>query len=118
MINADVVHLTNVINNILDNAVKYSQARPQISVNTHNANGGIHIMITDNGIGISEEDLQRVFEKYFRVHTGNVHNVKGFGLGLSYVKLMAEAHGGTISLKSRLGSGTTVELSFPAIQSM
>jgi two-component system phosphate regulon sensor histidine kinase PhoR len=116
MISADVVHLTNIINNILDNAVKYSLDRPGIAVKTVNVNGNVRITISDTGIGISAEDQQRVFEKYFRVHTGNVHDVKGFGLGLCYVKLMTEAHGGSITLKSELGKGTTIELTFPVIQ--
>lgn len=117
MINADAVHITNVINNILDNAAKYSPEQPEIIVGTENKGASIDISISDNGIGISEEDQARVFEKYYRVHTGNVHNVKGFGLGLSYVKLITEAHGGGITLKSSPGNGTTVTLSFPVIQS-
>ena len=115
-INGDHVHITNVINNILDNSIKYSQESPEISVKTFNADGNIHIVITGNGIGIAAEDQRHVFVKYFRVHTGNVHNVKGFGLGLSYVKLMTEAHGGNIALQSEPGKGTTVDLSFPVIQ--
>ena len=114
-ISADVVHFTNIINNLLDNAVKYSHERPEIKVSTRNSDGSIRITIADNGIGISEEDQRRVFEKYFRVHTGNVHNVKGFGLGLSYVKLMTEAQGGSITLNSTPGRGTSIELSFPVI---
>ncbi|HTK83101.1 MAG TPA: HAMP domain-containing sensor histidine kinase [Bacteroidota bacterium] len=116
VMNADVVHITNVINNILDNSIKYSNDIPEISVHTENVNGSIRITFTDNGIGIPAEDQQHVFEKYFRVHTGNIHNVKGFGLGLSYVKLMTEAHGGSIRLESEPGKGTTITLTFPVLK--
>ncbi len=110
---ADTMHFTNIIHNVLDNACKYSPDRPSIVVSTSNKNDSIAIDVTDSGIGIRKEDVARVFEKYFRVHTGNVHDVKGFGLGLSYVKLMTEAHGGTISLESEPGKGTTLHLLFP-----
>ncbi len=114
-VSADIVHVTNVINNLLDNAIKYSPGRPEVTVDTSNGEGIVRIRISDNGVGISEEDQRHVFEKYFRVHTGNVHNVKGFGLGLSYVKLITEAHGGSITLKSEPGKGTAVEITFPLI---
>lgn len=112
-IKADQVHMTNIIHNLLDNAVKYSQERPEIEVSTINREGGISIKIADQGIGIDEKVRKYVFDKYFRVSSGNVHNVKGFGLGLTYVKLMTEAQGGEIKLNSRENSGTTVELYFP-----
>ncbi len=112
-VRADAVHFTNVIHSVLDNANKYSPESPSISVTTSNAGGYIVIEIADKGIGIGREDQRRVFEKYFRVHTGNVHDVKGFGLGLSYVKLMTEAHGGDVLLESEPGSGTTVRMRFP-----
>jgi two-component system phosphate regulon sensor histidine kinase PhoR len=115
IIDADVVHLANVINNILDNAVKYSQEAPEIVVTTRNEETRLVCSVKDNGIGISEEDQRHVFERYFRVHTGNIHNVRGFGLGLAYVKLITEAHGGSVSLRSDLGRGTTVELAFPLV---
>ncbi len=117
VINADTVHLTNIISNVLDNAIKYSQELLEIKVRTRNFNDSILIMVKDHGIGIAEENRHRVFEKYYRAHTGNVHNVKGFGLGLSYVKLMTEAHGGEITLESTLGLGTTVEMRFPLMKS-
>lgn len=117
IIEADLVHITNVINNILDNAVKYSQEAPQILVTTRNEGMNLIVAVRDNGIGISEEDQRHVFERYFRVHTGNVHNVRGFGLGLAYVKLITEAHGGGVSLRSSPGQGTTVEIAFPLVAS-
>ena len=112
-IKADTVHMTNIIHNLLDNAVKYSQERPEIEVSTHNRDNGIVIIIADHGIGIDEKVRKYVFDKYYRVSSGNVHNVKGFGLGLTYVKLMTEAQGGEIKLHSRENVGTTVELYFP-----
>lgn len=112
-INGDRVHISGIVYNLLDNACKYSPDKPEISISTINADNGIYIRITDNGIGIKEDDLKLVFNKYYRVSTGNVHDVKGFGLGLSYVKLMVEAHGGKITMKSEYGKGTRVEIFFP-----
>lgn len=114
VVRADAVHLANIVNSILDNANKYSPSKPVIAVSTFNANGEVVLEIADQGIGIAPEDQRRVFDKYFRVHTGNVHDVKGFGLGLSYVKLMTEAQGGKVSLESDSGKGTTVRLLFPS----
>jgi two-component system phosphate regulon sensor histidine kinase PhoR len=111
-IQADAVHLENIIHNVLDNAVKYSNGQPKIVVTTASDARNLTIRVQDEGIGIAEEHLQKVFEKYYRVPTGNVHDVKGFGLGLSYVKLVTEAHRGTIAIQSRSGKGTTVELRF------
>lgn len=111
---ADPVHLGNVIHNLLDNASKYTPKSPRIRVSTRNDNGTLSLAITDNGIGMHQDDCRRAFDKYFRVSTGNVHDVKGFGLGLSYVKLMVEAHGGTVTIHSRPGEGTRVEVTFPA----
>ncbi len=113
VIEADEVHLTNIIHNLLDNANKYSPAAPMINIATTNLNGDLKICIADNGIGLRAEDQQRVFEKYYRVSTGNVHDVKGFGLGLSYVKLMVEAHHGTIAVKSELQRGCEFEICLP-----
>ena len=112
VINADPVHLTNIIHNVLDNANKYSPEEPYIEVTTQNSDGVLKISIRDEGIGMKEEDARRAFEKYFRVSIGNRHDVKGFGLGLSYVKLMVEAHKGAVRFTSSLGKGTTVELTF------
>ena len=112
---ADTVHLENVIHSVLDNAMKYSPNEPAISIQTADENGELVIRVRDNGIGISEENLSKVFDKYYRVPTGDLHDVKGFGIGLSYVRLIAEAHNGSVAIMSRVGNGTTVELKFPLL---
>jgi len=116
MISGDNLHLTNIINNLLDNAIKYSPDAPEIEVSTANATSELVITISDKGMGISEADQKLIFEKYYRVHSGNVHNVKGFGLGLSYVKMMVGAQHGTIRLESSPGAGTKIELRFPTCE--
>jgi two-component system phosphate regulon sensor histidine kinase PhoR len=113
IIAVDKVHFTNVIYNLVDNALKYSNENPKIMISTHNTPGGIIISIKDNGIGISGENQKKIFDKLFRVPTGNIHNVKGFGLGLSYVKAIVEKHGGTISVESALGEGTEFAIFLP-----
>jgi two-component system, OmpR family, phosphate regulon sensor histidine kinase PhoR len=110
---ADKLHLTNVFNNLLDNAIKYCREIPEINVRTFNHKKGFLIEVLDNGIGISPENQRRVFQKFYRVPTGNVHDVKGFGLGLSYAKTVVEAHGGEISLQSELGKGCAFRVYFP-----
>ncbi len=110
---ADQFHVTNIIRNLLDNANKYSPETPEIFIQTENISAGIIVKITDKGIGISKEALPKIFDKFYRVHTGDVHDVKGFGLGLAYVKTMIEAHGGTISAKSEVMKGTEFKLFFP-----
>jgi len=110
---ADGVHLTNVINNLLDNANKYSPQAPVVTLSTQNEDEGIVIKITDQGTGIQEKDRKLVFDKYYRVPAGNLHDVKGFGLGLSYVKLMVAAHHGHVSLTSEYGRGTQVTVWLP-----
>lgn len=112
-INADTVHVTNVIYNLLDNAVKYCEQAPEVAVSTRNDKKGLTIEVSDNGIGMKREDLKMIFDKFYRVPTGNLHNVKGFGLGLYYVKLIVEAHEGKIDVRSILGKGTTFILWFP-----
>ena len=109
----DQVHLTNIIYNLLDNANKYSLDPPNISVHTQSDSKGVTVHISDQGQGISKEMLSKVFDKFFRVPMGNLHNVKGFGLGLSYVKTMVDAHQGNISVKSELNKGTTFSISLP-----
>jgi len=116
-VEVDLTHFSNVVNNLLDNAYKYSPDNPSIVVTTENKSNGINIKIKDNGIGMSKEDLKHIFDKFFRVHTGNLHDVKGFGLGLSYVKAILEAHKGQITVKSDLGKGSEFTLFFPYISS-
>lgn len=113
MVMADEVHFTNLINSMLDNALKYSSEQPFIRIHTSNSNQILRIRIEDNGIGMSKETLSRIFEKFYRAHTGNIHNVKGFGLGLSYVKTMVEAHKGNIRAESILGKGSTFIVQMP-----
>ncbi len=110
---ADEVHITNVINNLLDNALKYRNGHPVIEIITKNASRGIVIAVKDNGIGISKDDQKRIFDQFYRVPTGNIHNVKGFGLGLSYVKKIAESHGGKIWVDSSLNSGSEFSIYLP-----
>ncbi len=111
---ADPVHITNVIYNLLDNAIKYCERTPEISISTRTEKKGMVLQFTDNGIGIQREDLKMIFDKFYRVPTGNLHNVKGFGLGLFYVQLIIQQHKGRIDVKSKLGEGTTFTLWLPA----
>ena len=114
LIPADEHHLTNIIYNLLDNANKYTINPPQISITTDDAPGrGIWIRIIDNGIGMTKEVINRIFDKFYRKPTGNLHDVKGFGLGLSYVKTLVEAHGGNIDVKSAAGRGSVFEIFLP-----
>jgi two-component system phosphate regulon sensor histidine kinase PhoR len=96
-----------VIHNLLDNSLKYSSKSPLVTISTRDVIGGLIIRIKDNGIGIAKDNHKRIFEKLFRVPTGNLHNVKGFGLGLSYVKSIIDLHKGKIMVESKLGNGST-----------
>jgi two-component system phosphate regulon sensor histidine kinase PhoR len=111
---ADKLHLTNVFFNLLDNAINYATLPPVIVINTSNLPGLLRVEVTDNGIGITPENQRKIFHRFYRVPTGNIHDVKGFGLGLSYVKLAVESHKGKISLKSEPGKGSTFTISLPA----
>jgi len=113
---ADKVHFTNIIYNLLDNAIKFTGNKPEIIIKTFNERTNLVIEVIDNGIGIPKNEQKKVFEKLYRISSGNVHNVKGFGLGLSYVKAIVEMHKGRISLESEPGKGTTFKLSFKCIE--
>ncbi len=112
-ITGDRVHLTNLLYNLLDNACKYSKEAPQISISTKSGKQYFEVSVADKGIGISKEHQKKVFDKLFRVPTGNVHDVKGFGLGLSYVKAIVDKHNGHIELNSEPNNGSTFTLKFP-----
>jgi signal transduction histidine kinase len=115
MVKADEMHFTNIIFNLMDNAVKYKRddVPLHLEVSTKNDADHLYIRISDNGIGIQKDDLKRVFDKFYRVHTGNTHNVKGFGLGLAYVHKMVQLHRGTIKATSEYGRGTTFTITLP-----
>ncbi|WP_297091965.1 HAMP domain-containing sensor histidine kinase [uncultured Draconibacterium sp.] len=115
LIKGDEVHITNVIFNLLDNAMKYSSEKPEIWVKTENRKGQLLISVQDNGIGIAKEHQAQIFDRFYRVPTGNVHDVKGFGLGLSYVKKIVDLHNGTIKVESALNKGTKFKIYFPQI---
>ena len=116
IIEADENHISNIIHNLLDNANKYTPQKPIIKVYTKDKAESIEVIIEDNGIGLSREAQKHIFEKFYRVHTGNLHDVKGFGLGLSYVKALVTAHSGSVSVKSELGKGSRFILNLPYLQ--
>lgn len=113
IISGDKNHLTNLLYNLIDNANKYSKEKVDITINTYDKKNGIVISVTDKGIGMSKQTIKKIFEKFYRVPTGNLHDVKGFGLGLSYIKSIIEAHHGTIQVKSELGKGSIFEVYLP-----
>lgn len=115
VVKADRVHFTNIIINLLDNAVKYSNEIPRIIVGTRNKDSGIEISVQDEGIGIAKDHLNQVFEQFYRVSTGNLHNVKGFGLGLYYVQLIINKHGGKVKVQSKIDKGSTFYIWLPNI---
>ncbi len=112
-VKADKLHIRNILNNLVDNAVKYSGEQPKIQITTQKTDGYCKISVADNGKGIPKEALPKVFDKFYRVPSGNIHNVKGFGLGLYYVKTMVESHNGKIKIHSQVNKGTTVSILLP-----
>lgn len=113
IINADKIHITNVISNLVENANKYTFDNPIIKISTLSNQLGIYVSVEDNGIGISQSNLKKIFDKLYRVPTGNIHNVKGFGLGLSYVKTIVEMHHGTVDVSSELKKGSKFTIYLP-----
>lgn len=110
---ADKVHITNTIYNLIDNAIKYTPKDPDIHIETKNEKDNLIISVCDNGIGISKENLNKIFDKLYRVPTGNLHDAKGFGLGLNYVKTVVERHRGTVKVISKLNKGSTFIVTLP-----
>ena len=114
-INADDAHIANLVSNLIDNAIKYAKEKEplQLKITTHATTKHLVIQFEDNGIGMSKETTKRIFEKFYRAHTGNIHNVKGFGLGMSYVKTIADAHKAKVRVESILGKGSIFTIEFP-----
>ncbi len=113
IVQGDLTHISSLINNLLDNANKYSPNAPKIIVSTRNVSKGVEVTVKDHGLGMSREARKNIFDRFYRVHTGDRHDVKGFGLGLSYVKTITEVHNGTINVKSELGKGSSFIVTFP-----
>lgn len=113
LVNIDKLHFSNVLYNLMDNAIKYCTIAPTITITTSSSHHQFTLDVKDNGIGISEDNLKKIFHRFYRVPTGNLHDVKGFGLGLNYVKLVVESHGGKIMVNSKMGSGSTFTILLP-----
>lgn len=116
LIVADRMHLTNILHNLVDNGVKYSKDAPDITISLKREEDGLLLSVQDKGIGIPKEHLKRVFDKFYRIPTGNVHNVKGFGLGLFYVKTMCKEHKWKLGVQSEPGKGTAMEIRIPVVK--
>ena len=113
VIEGDLTHISSLVNNLLDNANKYSPEAPHIIIRTRNVKNGVELTVQDHGLGMSREARKNIFDRFYRVHTGDRHDVKGFGLGLSYVKTITEVHGGSIDVRSELGKGSSFIVTFP-----
>lgn len=111
----DKLHFTNVIYNVIDNAIKYCSTIPDILIRISDSSGKLFLDISDNGVGLKKDELERVFQKFYRVSTGDIHDVKGFGLGLYYVKNICKAHGWDILIDSQVGKGSTFTIKIPKI---
>ena len=116
LINGDEVHMRNLISNLVDNAVKYSKEKLVLRISSYNSGKNFVVKFEDNGIGMTKETVRRIFEKFYRAHTGNLHNVKGFGLGLSYVKTIVDAHEGRIKVDSSPGKGSSFTIEIPYLK--
>jgi len=116
VITTDQNHCTNVVYNLLDNAMKYSVNPPEIKITTSNKPRGVLVTVDDNGIGMTKAVQSKIFERFYRQTSGNIHNVKGFGLGLNYVKAVLEANHGTISVQSEPGKGSRFEVFLPFVK--
>ena len=116
IVKGDLIHITNVIYNLLDNAIKYTEEEPHIEVSTYNEDSKLVLRVRDNGVGISRHHQRQIFDKFYRIPTGNLHSVRGYGLGLFYVKTIMKAHRATIHVESQPGKGSTFILKFKTVK--